>query len=77
MPIFSALLGAWFPFSNKLGAECARALEEAKASRLPMLELLVARDWKRAVGEYAEADAVIDGACAAMGKSREEMASVL
>ena len=63
--------------AHEASGHFARALEEAKASRLPMLELLVARDWKRAVGEYAEADAVIDGACAAMGKSREEMASVL
>jgi hypothetical protein len=44
----------------------ARGLEEARASRLPMLELLMARDWKRAVGEQeqagaADADAVIDG----------------
>jgi hypothetical protein len=55
----------------------ARGLEEARASRLPMLELLLARDWKRAVGEYGEADAVIDAACAQMGKAREQMASVL
>jgi hypothetical protein len=63
--------------AEEAGGHFARALEEARASRLPMLELVVARDWKRAVGEYAEADAVIDGACAAMGKSREEMVSVL
>jgi hypothetical protein len=37
----------------------ARGLEKARASRLPMLELLTARDWKRAV---ANAEAVIDGA---------------
>ena len=29
MPLSSALLGVWFSFSNKLGAECARALAEA------------------------------------------------
>jgi hypothetical protein len=45
-----------------------RGLEEARASRLPMLELLTARDWKRAVGEQGEA---------AMGKSRAQLASVL
>jgi hypothetical protein len=55
----------------------ARGLEEARASRLPMLELLLARDWQRAVGEYEEADAVIDAACAQMGKTRAQMASVL
>ena len=55
-----------------------RALEEARASRLPMLEVLAARDWKRAVGERgATADAVIDTACAKMGKSREQLAAVL
>jgi hypothetical protein len=55
-----------------------RGMDEAKASRLPMLELLTARDWKRAISEYdGEADAVIDGACAAMGKSRAQLASVL
>jgi hypothetical protein len=60
-------------FSAGLGA--------AKASgKLPMLELLVARDWARAVGEDASAagvEAVIDGACAAMGKSRAQLAGVL
>jgi hypothetical protein len=58
----------------------ARALAEARASRLPMLELLAARDWKRAVGAgggAAGAEAVIDGACAAMGKSRAQLAGVL
>ena len=64
----------------------SRGLEEARASRLPMLELLIARDWKRAVNEHgcfeidaacAVLDAVIDAACAQMGKSREQLASVL
>ena len=55
-----------------------RALEEAAASRLPMLELLAGRDWKRAVGESsAAADAAIDAACAKMGKSRAQLAMVL
>ena len=55
-----------------------RALEEAAASRLPMLELLAARDWKRAVGGSGEAaEAVIDAACAKMGKSRAQLARVL
>jgi hypothetical protein len=53
-----------------------RALEEAKA--LPMLQLLAARDWKRAVSaSCAAADAAIDAACAKMGKSRAQLASVL
>jgi hypothetical protein len=57
----------------------ARAVDEARAGQLPMLELLAARDWKRAVGEKCggAADAVIDGACAAMGKSRAQLASVV
>jgi hypothetical protein len=60
------------------GGHFGRALEEAAASRLPMLELLVARDWKRAVGESGKAaDAVIDGACAKMGRTRAQLAPVL
>jgi hypothetical protein len=60
------------------GGHFGRALDEAKASRLPMQELLVARDWKRAVsGSGAAADAAIDEACAKMGKSRAALASVL
>jgi hypothetical protein len=58
----------------------ARGLEAAKASRFPLEEVLIARDWKRAVGEEsaaAAADAVIDAACAQMGKSREQLAQVL
>jgi hypothetical protein len=57
----------------------ARGLEAAKASRFPLEEVLVARDWKRAVGEsaVAGADAAIDAACAQMGKSRAQLAQVL
>ena len=60
----------------------AKALEEAKLSRLPMMEVLAARDWKRHVLEPNErdtsgAEAVIDGACATMKKTRGELASVL
>ena len=55
-----------------------RALEEAKASRLPMLELLTARDWKQAVASSSDAaEAVIDVACAKMGKSRSDLHVVL
>ena len=67
---------------DEAGGHFARALEEAKASRLPMLELLAARDWKRYLLEPAgrdcnEADAVIDGACGAMKKTRGQVARVL
>ena len=60
----------------------ARALDEAKLSRLPMLEVLAARDWKKhaldASGrDYNEAESVIDAACAKMNKTREQIASVL
>jgi hypothetical protein len=58
----------------------ARGLEAAKASRFPLEEVLIARDWKRAVGEgsaVATADAAIDAACAQMGKSRAQLAQVL
>ena len=60
----------------------ADALAEAKLSRLPMLEVLAARDWKRhalvAHGRSgAEADMVIDGACGKMGKTRKQLGSVL
>jgi hypothetical protein len=55
-----------------------RGLKAAKASRLPLLEVLAARDWKRAVSESGPAaDAAIDVACTQMGKSRAQLASVL
>ena len=62
--------------AEEAGGHFGRALEEAKA--LPMLQLLAARDWKRSVSASgAAADAAIDAACAKMGKSRAELASVL
>ena len=64
----------------KASGHFSAGLGAAKASgKLPMLELLVARDWARAVGDCGaiDAGAVIDGACAAMGKSREQLAAVL
>ena len=56
----------------------ANALEEAKLSRLPMLEVLAARDWKEYLLEpngrdCGGAEAVIDGACAKMKKTREQL----
>ena len=59
-----------------------RALEEAKLIRLPMLEVLAARDWKKHALEGSgrdgyPADLVIDEACARMKKTREQVASVL
>jgi uncharacterized protein HemY len=52
-----------------------RALEAAKASKYAMLEVLIAQSWKRAVGENgaAAADAVIDAACAKLGKPLEQV----
>ena len=60
----------------------ARALDEAKLSRLPMLEVLAARDWKKHALDASgrdcnEAESVIDAACAKMNKTREQIASVL
>ena len=59
----------------------ANALEEVKLSGLPMLEVLVARDWKKFLLEpngrdASAAEAAIDGACAAMNKTRADVASV-
>ena len=55
-----------------------RALEAAAASRFPLWEVIVARDWKQAVaGSGGAAEAAIDAACAKMGKSRAELAIVL
>ena len=60
----------------------AKAMEYAKLSRMPMFEVLVARDWKKHLldphGRGAgAAEAVIDDACARMKKTREEVAGVL
>ena len=58
------------------------ALEAARLSRLPMMEVLTAREWKRCLLEAhrqdcSAAEAVIDGACAKMKKSRAQIAHVL
>ena len=63
-------------------AHFANALREAALSRLPMLEVLAARDWKRHLLEpngrdCGTAEEVIDSACAKMKKTREQLASVL
>ena len=47
-----------------------------------MVELLAARDWKKHVllpqgRDASGAEAVIDGACVKMKKTREQLASVL
>ena len=59
-----------------------RALEEATLSRLPMLEVLAARDWKKHALETSgrdcgSAEVVIDMACTKMGKSRKQLGSIL
>jgi hypothetical protein len=57
------------------GGHFGRALAAAAASRMPLWEVIAARDWKRAVPESGvAADAVIDAACAKMGKSRAQLA---
>ena len=58
------------------------ALREAELSKMPMLEVLAARDWKRyglvpSGRGTEEADSVISSACAKMGKSVERVASIL
>ena len=58
------------------------AVKEAKLSRLPMLEVVAARDWKKYLlkpnGRDCEAaESVIDGACVKMKKTREQLSSVL
>ena len=63
----------------------ANALKEATLSRIPMLRVLVARDWKARLLEpngrdCSATEAAIDGACAEMGargRTRGELASVL
>ena len=60
----------------------AEALRQAKRSRLPMMELLAARDWKKHVLEPSglrcdAAEAAIDEACAKMKKTRDQLATVL
>ena len=55
----------------------ARALEEAKLSRLPMLELIAARDWKATNRDCSAAEAAIDEACIKMKKTRDKLSSVL
>ena len=63
---------------EKANAHFKTALAEAKRSRLPMLEVLTARDWKRhallpAGCDCTDAEAAIDGACAAMSKTRGQI----
>ena len=60
----------------------SKAMEYAKLSLAPMLEVLAARDWKKCVLEptgrdCALAEAAIDEACSKMKKSREDLSSVL
>ena len=61
---------------------CSNAMKEATLSRLPMLELLAAREWKKHLLEpqkrdCSAAEATIDGACAKMKKTRDQLATVL
>ena len=67
---------------NESEGHFANALKEAKRSRLPMLEVLAARDWKMHLLEpkgrdCSAAEAVINGACVKMKKPREQLGAVL
>mmetsp|Transcript_4064 Transcript_4064/g.5360 ORF Transcript_4064/g.5360 Transcript_4064/m.5360 type:complete len:196 (+) Transcript_4064:169-756(+) len=57
------------------------ALGEASGSQLPMLELLVARDWNRTItspSEFGqESNGLIDRACSQMKRTRFDMSSIL
>ena len=57
------------------------ALELARESRCYAYEIVVAREWNRfvltAADRAAEADGVIDAACARMGKERTVFSSLL
>ena len=61
----------------------ADALEDAKLyDRMPMLEVIVARDWKRYLLELngrdcSAAEAAIDAACSKMKKTREQISRIL
>ena len=58
------------------------AVDEARTARAHAFEIVAAREWRRnvlgdAAGRAADADAVIDAACARMGKGRGAFASLL
>ena len=58
------------------------ALKEAQLSRLPMMGVLAAREWKRHLlgpnkKDCSAAEMVIDAACEKMKKTREQIAPVL
>ena len=60
----------------------AEALKQAKASRLPVLEVLAARGWCQYVLEPAGRDAsaaesVIDQVCIKLGKTKEQATGML
>ena len=67
---------------DEAASHFSNALKQAELSRLPMLEVLAARDWKKHLLEpngrdTKEAEAAIDAACAKMKKSRERLGAVL
>jgi len=57
------------------------AIDLARTARMPVFEIIAAREWKRHVldsaGRSGEADAVIDAACARMGKKRAAFEELL
>ena len=67
---------------SKSNRHFANALNEAKPSCKPMMEVLAARDWKKHLLEphgwdCSAAEAVIDAAYAKTEKTRGDLASVL
>ena len=63
---------------DSVGAEAAfrAAAETARVARMPLVELIVARELERHV-PGAGGDAMIDAACARLRKERAEFASLL
>ena len=67
---------------NEADCHFADTLNVAKLSHLPMLEVMAARDWKRHLLEpngqdCRGAEAVIDGACRKMKKTRGQLGLIL
>ena len=59
-----------------------QAMDYAKRSKMPMYEVLTARDWKKHLLEpngrdTGAAEVAIDEACSKMSKTREDLARIL
>ena len=79
------ILGQVAAMKGRMGeaeTQFENALEEAKLSRLPVLRIIAARDWKLHVlipskRERGVAEAIIDAACTKMKKTRLQLSSVI